>query len=366
MRKILNSTIGKENSKNYNTMSNPSKQILLEIHRLPKDNFWEGLKPFLGQIDFSELDSEDYNRHLNLDIDSAKWLDREEQLGNIDVNAELKGYLTDMLSVRIFESIKIDDYTSKAPLLYKYHVIHQGAYKAVVERYIGENKESVYDQKILGVPLMLEGYKWPMNTNSEGKKYPMAFYAQFFDPKKPLQTEFIQIFVSDLSDIENDHMGEQVVHIRKIPLLDILCKKPIEIKLKDENSNLYILNGKEVKLPKCNFDVHEEMKLNATMLQMNGRYPKNIPGKIIRWNLVYTCAVEDCEDIPEEITENCEDYNFYMQNDTSTQLSIGGVNNSCQGQVYKEAYYNCIYNYFYADGGSLSISEKGEVFGDSC
>jgi len=301
--------------------------------------------------------------------------------------------------------MKIDDYLNQAIIFRTYKIPHVEAHKAVTEKYSQEPlqgnskpqehlrsskpqesqgsskpqgfqrsskpQESIYDQKILGAPLMLEGYKWPMFTNESGKTYPMSFYAQFFDPTKPLQTEFIQIFVSDLSDIENACMGTKVIHIRKIPLMDILCKKPVESYFKDgeideDKLTVYILNGKEIKLPNTNLEVHEKMKEKSMKRGYDEKLPTNVSGKIVKWNLVYTCADEDCDDIPEEVTEICEDYYFYMQNDISTLLQVGGINNSCQRNVYEETYYHCIYNYYYADGGSLSTTETGETYGDSC
>lgn len=368
MKKIVTESIKRSKSKKY-IMSN-TKEILKKIRNFERENFWEQLQPYLGSIVVSSLDREDFVKHLPTSPDVAKWLDHEESIGNIDVEKDLTSYLIEEISVRIHEGIKIDDYLKQATILRKYKVSGHEAYKSITQKYKrdlsdkgnsgpmrkfslkrGKDgsltqklfetlEENIYDQKVLGTPLMLEGYEWPTYVNEQGETIKMAFYAQFFDPSRPFQTEFVQLFVPDLKDI--DEFVEDTAHIRKIPLIDILTKKAIS-----------------VDIPDTNIEIFNEMK-NNTMC------PVTNLGKITKWNLVYTCDFEECEKIPEKYIDTCDDYYFYTQNDNSTFLQVGGINNSCRDEVYENSHYHCLYNYHFQDAGSLSVGDDGTVYHDSC
>lgn len=93
--------------------------------------------------------------------------------------------------------------------------------------------ESIYDQKILGVPLFFANDEWPMY-----KGYPMSFYTQFIDPSM-VNYELIQIYIADLhSDNGVDGLGGKSAYIRKIQLIDIISKEIMIPQLPNTNTDI--------------------------------------------------------------------------------------------------------------------------------
>jgi len=225
--------------------------------------------------------------------------------------------------------------------------------------------ESIYDQKILGIPLFFANDEWPMY-----KGYPMSFYTQFIDPSMmndalsvAPRCELIQIYIADLhSDDGVDGTGEKSAYIRKIPLIDIITKEIVI-----------------PKLPKTNTDIVQ-------------KYPDIFQyiGKITSWNYVNTFIHKHTNDDNTNIFIDSYEFHenlYYNYGVYATHqyidclLQIQGVPPTiCQNDYLSEnnTYYNSIYNgYWFRDnrssindddidnhGGCLNLTENGEVHGD--
>jgi len=189
--------------------------------------------------------------------------------------------------------------------------------------------ESVYDQKILGTPLILEGYEWPTMDDMN-----LSFYAQFVDPNpdSPYGNDLIQIFVIDLEEVEGG--GEETAVIRTIPQRDIQSKTPLDAS------------------PPSN--VNE--RINQKLIQENNA------GKIVGWTKLDTIFAGGLD-------EDLEDYQldqFGSELDLNYLLQIGGVGPSFQGIDYREddTYFNGVYNGYWGDAGAINLDREGKGFGD--
>jgi hypothetical protein len=180
--------------------------------------------------------------------------------------------------------------------------------------------ETGREQKIGGhVPFFMEGETWPTD---DGK--PMAFYAQFVDPRPSRQKNLVRIFVSDIAENSD-------------PTAKVLVTKLNELKPQ-------IVIPEPANVP------------NVGLVE-----PKIITG----WHVVNEISPKIWEEAAEHNKISYEDLmtNVEKAGFDSSEFKVGGYGNSQQGLEYTDAFQN-VYAGKWGDAGSLHIENDGTIHGD--
>lgn len=183
-------------------------------------------------------------------------------------------------------------------------------------------------EKIGGLPGLLPGTKWP---RLKGK--PALFVMQFRDPRPGRKQRFVQLFVQQEDELEAG--GESVV-LREIQQPDLL-EAPQRVQpgtMYDDKAGVRLITG------------WTKGKETSEHHISDMRCPKP---EEAGYDCIYEVADQVRDIMPEPYGRE----------------KVGGVGDTCQAYDYTLFIQN-LFPQSWGDGGSLHVSDEGQLFGDMC
>lgn len=194
--------------------------------------------------------------------------------------------------------------------------------------------ETGRENKIGGhTPYFEEGDKWPLQD-----KRPLAFFAQFVDPRRREADTLVQIWMPDvIEEMDLASKRAQIIFKKKSDKPQKIIPEPPNL---PNQTFDYFVNDKAIKGP-------IQMKLIMSWTKTNEINPETLAHLYeddrTKWDAVHDFAVK-----------------YHLDFD---DFKLGGFGNSMQGIIYTDAYQN-IYAGRWGDSGSIHSDEAGVLEGD--